>query len=268
MDIERRLSDLEAQVKLLEGYSVAAFWKALDAAYALALPHREFRCLVCDHRDRRDGFRLHTDRCQFGGGVLERYQCPGCDAIFGAQKYLDLDEEFVMKDYELLYSRYSESDNTANELRAFASLKPHGTGKYLNWGCGYWSKSVSVLRERGSDVWGFEPTAPTAADFILNRRADIPAGLDGIFSNNVIEHFRDPIAQFRDFRSLLKPGGKMAHATPCYEYRYAFTRFHTLFLLGRSPHVLAERTGFRAEEVERQGEYINFVFTAIDAPGR
>jgi hypothetical protein len=52
----------------------------------------------------------------------------------------------------------------------------------------------------------------------------------------------------------------MAHSSPCYEYAYPFTRFHTLFLLGRSAHVLAEATGFRLKNQTKDGEYINLVF--------
>jgi hypothetical protein len=61
----------------------------------------------------------------------------------------------------------------------------------------------------------------------------------------------------------LKPGAKMAHASPCYDDCFAFTRFHPVFLLGRSPHVLAERTGFTVVDSERDGEYINYVFQRV-----
>jgi hypothetical protein len=88
-------------------------------------------------------------------------------------------------------------------------------------------------------------------------------GLAGIFSNNVIEHFRNPVEQFRQFHSLLIEGGKMAHSSPCYEYAYPFTRFHTVFLLGRSPEVLAALSGFRIVDRIKDGEYINVVFEKV-----
>ena len=96
----------------------------------------------------------------------------------------------------------------------------------------------------------------------MTSRDQISARFDGIFSNNVIEHFRDPRRQFEEFRRILKPGARMAHSSPCYEYAYAFTRFHTLFLLGRSTNVLAARTGFRVSDRTKDGEYINLVFEA------
>ena len=52
----------------------------------------------------------------------------------------------------------------------------------------------------------------------------------------------------------------MAHASPCYRYAFAFTRFDTLFLTGASPGVLTERAGFRVVDREEEGEFINLVF--------
>ena len=259
-----RLSRLERQVALVENYSVEAFWTALDRAYEAILPHRELACIVCGRSGLRSSFGILVDRCMFGGGTLERYECPVCNAVFGPQKYLDLSEEFVSRDYAILYSRYSEADSTENEMRTFRSLEPKEGQIYLNWGCGAWSEAISQLRAEGFDVWGFETNAPTSSPYIVTGRDQILAKFDGIFSNNVIEHFRDPQRQFKEFHNILKPGGIMAHSSPCYKYAYAFTRFHTLFLLGRSADVLAERTGFRVTQRIENGEYINLVFAAVD----
>lgn len=263
MEISERLERLEAQLKLVETYSVQAFWQAIDRTYEALLPTMELRCIVCGHRDGRSGFKVHTSQCQFGGGRLERYQCPKCEAVFGPQKYLDLDENFVTADYDLLYSRYCESDSTANELKTFQSTSPKPGRLYLNWGCGAWCKTIPKLRAEGFDVWGYEPSAPKTDGVIVKERGVISVKFDAIFSNNVIEHFRDPVAQFEDFKTILANDGRMAHSSPCYEYAYPFTRFHTLFLIGKSPHVLAERTGFKAREATRDGEYINFVFERL-----
>lgn len=260
MDYETRLARLEAQMERLEVFSVQGFWASIDRAYETLLPKMQFRCIVCDHCDGRSGFKIFSSKCQFGGGHLERYQCPKCDAIFGPQKYLDLDEAFVNRDYDILYSRYSESDSTNNEIKTFRSLSPRRGGLYLNWGCGAWCRTIPEMRAEGYDVWGYEPSAPRTEGVIVKARGEISAKFDGIFSNNVIEHFRAPLEQFRDFHDILKPDGVMAHSSPCYDYAYPFTRFHTLFLLGRSPFILAERTGFVAYQAARDGEYINFVF--------
>ncbi|PQO39449.1 methyltransferase [Blastopirellula marina] len=229
--------------------------------YRLSLPGRMIRCIICDFTQEWGAWKKRLDTCQFGGGELERYECPKCECVFGAQKYLDLEEAFVDLDYRVLYSRYAEGDSTSNEIKTFRSLNPTSEGLYLDWGCGgLWSKTVSTLRSEGYDIWGFEPSAQTSGDFIVNDQSLISTQFNGIFSNNVIEHFREPIEQFRYFHSILKPDGVMAHSSPCYEWSYAFTRFHTLFLLGKSPHVLAERTGFKVQDQVQDGEYINYVF--------
>jgi hypothetical protein len=236
-------------------------WKTIDELYDQILPNSVLTCIVCEHSDRRDGFGIHHDECVFGGGHLERYECPDCGCIFGTKKYLDLPEAAVDADYRFLYSRYSESDSTENEIRTFHSLMPQKDGLFLDWGCGgAWSKTIANLRLEGWDVWGYEPSAPMSGDHVVNNRAEISARFNGLFSNNVIEHFRNPVEIFRDFHSLLVDGGLMAHSSPCYEKNYTFTRFHTLFLTGNSPHVLAKRTGFEVIDENRRGEYINFVF--------
>lgn len=261
-----RISKLEKQVELIESHFGPGLWRAIDAAYDLSLPHRTVKCIVCGHEGRTAEFNSAVDYCMFGGGRLERYVCPVCDCIFGPLKYLDLDEEFVGTDYRLLYSRYSEADSTPNEIRTFHSLKPSPSGLYLDWGCGgEWSQTVSSLRSAGFDVWGFEPSMEATSGYVVKSREEISQGFDAIFSNNVIEHFRDPISQFREFRRLLKPGGLMAHSSPCYDYRYPFTRFHTLFLLGQSAHVLAERTGFKVVDIIEDDDYINYVFAVVDS---
>jgi SAM-dependent methyltransferase len=263
--LRTRLDKLEAQVALTERYFTEAFWSALDAAYEHILAHRPLSCIVCGHTAGRKGFEVREDRCYFGGGRLERYVCPDCDCVFGPQKYLDLDEAFVGRDYQVLYSRYAEGDSTENELRAFRALKAEPGGRYLDWGAGGgWNRTLQTLAAEGWNIIAHEPNAGEGgAESGVQVWDRVSGDFDGIFSNNVIEHFRNPIAQFRRFHELLKPGTKMAHASPCYDYCFAFTRFHSVFLLGRSPHVLAKRTGFTVVDSERDGEYINYVFQRV-----
>jgi SAM-dependent methyltransferase len=262
-----RLAQIERRVGTLEKFSIEAFWTALDRAYEATLPHRKLACIVCGQTDLRSGFTVLIDHCIFGGGTLERYQCPACDAVFGPQKCLDLSEDFVSFDYSMLYSRYKEIDSTDSEVRTFRSLNPKCGGLYLNWGCGAWSNTIPQLRAEGYDVWGFDPNSPASGPYIATQRDQISATFDGIFSNNVIEHFRNPVAQFKEFHRILRPGGVMAHSSPCYEYAYACTRFHTLFLVGQSAEVLAGRTGFRVSDRRKDGEYINLVYSKLPIDG-
>jgi hypothetical protein len=89
--------------------------------------------------------------------------------------------------------------------------------------------------------------------FIVSRKEIITTGFAGIFSNNVIEHLLRPVDEFRYFHRILAPSGLMAHASPCYQYCYEFSRFD-------APHVLAERSGFRVIHYEEDGESRNCVF--------
>jgi hypothetical protein len=218
---------------------------------------------VCGHSDKRSGFEILTSQCIFDGGKLERYKCPTCDCVFGAQKFLDQPDSMVDLDYRLLYSRYKEGDTADVEIWAFNSLKPEKSKPYINWGCGAWNDTVSRLRSENWDVWGYEPSAGISSSQVVGSVDQLPSPIAGIFSNNVIEHFLDPVSQFKQFHAILPTGGRMAHSSPCYEYRYEFTRFHTVFLIGKSPEVLAERTGFRVVDRLTNGEQINVVFEKI-----
>ncbi|MGY4171655.1 class I SAM-dependent methyltransferase [Bradyrhizobium sp. USDA 4529] len=259
--LSERLHGLERQLKIVEDYVIKGFWTTLDKMYATSLPSRTLSCIICSHTAQHGAFEKVVDQCIFGGGTLERYKCQECDTIFGPMKYLDLPEDVVSLDYALLYSRYSEADLTEVEIHAFESLKPTKAGRYLNWGCGAWSKSVQELRAQGWDVTGYEPSAgAVAGEYVVTKREELSPPYDGIFSNNVIEHFRDPIGQFREFAALLSEDGAMAHSSPCYVYCYGYTRFHVYFPIGRSIEELASRTGFEVADRSNVGQYMNVGF--------
>jgi hypothetical protein len=256
----QRLSAMDAQLLLVEQHHTKAFWHALDKIYDHALTDKVLSCVICGHSGQRSDFEIRLTECWLAGRKLERYECPTCECIFGAQKFLDLDDALLGLEYRLLYSRIREQDYTKEEIRTFRSLNPQNGSAYVNWGCGAWNQTVALMREEGWNLWGYDPSAPLNAPFVVREKAQLPAGLAGIMSNNVIEHFLDPVAQFREFHDVLPPGGRMAHSTPCYDYRYAQTRFHVVFLVGKSPEILAERTGFKVVDRIRDGEYINYVF--------
>jgi SAM-dependent methyltransferase len=191
---------------------------------------------------------------------LERYQCPACDLVFGPLKMLDITPQMLAADYQLLYESYREANSTVSEVRAFHSLAPTKMGIYLNWGCGAWSETIEQLRGQEWDVWGYEPSVPPESAFVAGHTDQISATFDGIFSNNVIEHFRDPVGEFREMASHLRPGGLMTHATGCYRMNFADTRFHTAFYLGRSVEVLADEVGLEVVARDADGDYESVTF--------
>ncbi len=241
-------------------FAQRGFWHLMDRLDALEPLDRRVECPICARSAARDTFEVKMAECMFGGGRLERFVCSGCGCVFGPLKFLHLPSGLVDLDYRLLYSHYAEADLTDNEIRAFRSLEPQIGRSYLNWGCGQWSRSIEILRSEGFDVWGYEPNAPAGKPFVVSSRNAISPVFHGVYSNNVIEHMLAPVEEFSFLRSILRPGSRMAHATPCYRYAYENTRFHVVFLTGASPHVLAEKSGFRLAGREEDGEFINCVF--------
>lgn len=259
---EQALSEMNRE---LIRHQIAAKWNVVDAIGRAGSSTMHMRtCPLCQHRDNNGSFRKYTSNCIFGGGVLERYQCPACDVIFGADKMLDLSDGELSQEYEWHYKVYEEGDSTEAELRAFHSLEPKRDGIYVNYGAGGWSRTVKVLREDGWNVFAYEPhsSASTAGEWVISSEAEMAKHrFDRLFSNNVLEHLRHPVEDFQRMQEWLKPGARMAHATPCYEYLYEYTRFHLFFFLGRSRQLLAERAGLSIQSHEVDGHFMNCVFS-------
>ena len=209
------------------------------------------RCPLCECVGSRQSFVVRTSRDVFWGGRLVRYQCPQCDAIFGPERMLSLSEKELAIEYRDLYAIHKECDSSDKEISTFMHLEPRLGGKYLNFGAGCWSSSLSLLRQQGHDVVGFEPYANKGgSDYILTSADDLmKLQFDGIFSNNLIEHLQHPVETMRMLAGLLRDGhSKMAHASTCYQYDYEYSRFHLFFFVGRSVEALARRSGLRLQQ--------------------
>lgn len=258
--LRRDLAGLEQRLGHVSRFGVSAIWHAIDTIDAFTPPAR-LTCLACGIADETDAFALKEDQCIFGGGRLIRYGCPRCGCVFGPTKYLQLPEPIIDLDYTQLYAGYSEANSTEGEIRTFRALDPDKSGRYLNWGSGAWSAAIDQLRAEGYDVWGFEPNAAVDHPHVFRSREQVTGLFDGIFSHNVIEHLLDPAKQFTEFSALLEPSGRMAHASPCYEWCYAFPRFHVFFPLGSAPEALAARTGYKVTRQIDDGDFRVRVFS-------
>ena len=245
---------------LLLEYLTSSHWRLVALHYDRTLQGRAITCPLCAHTDARERYQRHDAVCQFHGGRLERYACPICDVVFGPMKMLVLTPDQLALEYRALYSYYQEVDSIDYETRAFRALEPRQGGVYLNWGCGAWASTIDALRAQGHVVWGYEPFASTESPYVVNQRGELSASFDGIFSNNLLEHLRDPVGELRAMTEHLQPGGRLSHATACFDLLYLDTRFHLFFFLGRSVELLAERAGLQIVGRERDGEYINVVF--------
>jgi SAM-dependent methyltransferase len=238
-------------------------WRIVDEIYRAQPSRPVLTCEICGHEGSAARFKEMHSHCMFGGGRLHRHQCPQCDTIFGPAKMLALSPEELSQEYEMHYRLYPEGDSTAAEIRAFHALQPTREGRYLNYGSGGWSRSVSQLRTEGWNVLAFEPhQAAAQGEHEITSQTQLDTmRFDGIFSNNVLEHFRHPVEALDRMAQLLEPGGRMSHATPCFKYLYEFTRFHLFFFPGRSLEALAKAAGLRVNEYTEDGDFMNAVLS-------
>lgn len=233
-------------------------WQVVDALDSLLFPCGTVaKCPICGYSAAKETFAVKTSECIFGGGRLERYVCPECGAIFGPLKMMALSDTQLAEEYKQSYSVYSESDCTMLEKMAFEALHPEKGKKYLNYGAGAWNRTTKDLRAEGYDVYDFEPYAPAESNPWVIRSIDElrKQKFDGIFSNDLIEHLRNPVEDLKAMKKLLKPGAGMVHCSGCYEYAFEYTRFHLFFLTGGSLERLCEETGLVGELSDRLFDY-------------
>ena len=260
------VDDVKAQLREIEQellrHQISAKWELMHRMERLQPPERRLICALCGHSGPSEIFAELDSTCIFEGGKISRHQCPECDVIFGSSLMLSLSKEELSNEYEWHYRVFSEGDSTEQELRAFYALNPERDKKYVNWGSGAWSHSVEVLRAGGWQVFGYEPHGSASGeDNAILRSLDELIALkpSGIYSNNVLEHLRHPIEELKTMSGLLPPGGMMSHATPFFEYRFEFTRFHLFFFLGRSRHFLADRAGLKMVDYVADGDFMNLL---------
>jgi len=253
-DINRTYIRQEEFASRIIRNSITCRWQIEDAlSRQFYHPDDELECPVCKRKALRKELEKKKSFCVFGGGVLERYRCPGCGGIYGPSKMLDLNQDQLGEEYRQSYSVYSETNCTKWEKEAFFAMQPVRGKKYLNYGGGAWNQTTQELRKEGFDVYTYEPFAPvTVYPWILTSKDQLSSlQFDGIFSNDLVEHLRDPIAEFKFMGSLLVPAGIMSHATSCYEYAFEYTRFHIFFFTGDSLAHLCKATGFDYQLSER-----------------
>lgn len=274
---EMALSALEARVAGLERgqadqplkdlirYAMKMHWRTIDQLEWMRGDAPPSTCPLCGHRAQGAVFTEVRSVCKFLGGELIRHTCPACGVIFGPQKMFALDAEGLDLEYRNLYRIYSEGDSADSLERAFGLLGMERGRAYLDFGSGGgWSSGLARLRSKGWDVIGFEPSAENPSEHVLTSWEALESRrFHGIVSHNVLEHLFDPIGVNARLRRLLEPGGRIIHVTPCFEYRYDFTRFHVFFFTGRSPEVLARGSGMVITDWVRDGEFMACIMEPI-----
>ncbi len=161
-------------------------------------------------------------------------QCRRCGLVYVNPRPTAEDLVSLYADY---HTREGENEASWNRLmsRIFdesadilcSSRNGSHLGRLLDVGCGY-GAFVAMMRERGWDAEGVDPS-PTAVTAAVGKRRPVHVGiLEGIQSANgsydavtlfyVLEHVPDPLGTLRKAFDLLTPGGtllvRVPHTTP------------------------------------------------------
>ena len=157
---------------------------------------------------------------------------------------LKLSNEELSKQYVDLYNNYSECDTTNIQAEIFNKCfsKP---GKYLlNIGSG---KTNLAKCLKNVDLYEYDTYIVKSHDKLINSLDEVIniGPFDGIFTHNVLEHYQNPIDELKLHCTLLKNNGMIVHSTVCYNYECVNTRFHLFFYLGESVKYLANKTGLK-----------------------
>lgn len=183
------------------------------------------------------------------GNDLLRYQCQNCGVIFGPLEILNESQESLKQRYQRLYdSGWREMDPTRVEIKIIEILNLKKGQTCLNWGGGSVSKTSQKVSDLGIVLDTYEPFDPYAKKAIT--KLDNIGMYDAIFSNNLMEHLQDPVAELMLMSNHLKDDGVMIHKTPCWEYVYEWTEYHLFFFVGKSPEIMAEKAGFTIERLQ------------------
>lgn len=128
--------------------------------------------------------------------------------------------------------------------RSIALLAPQLRGKFLDVGCGTQPYACYFNHLSEQHACDFDPQRGNVDFACPADKIPVPDGTyDSILCTEVLEHTPDPLAVWREFHRILRPGGNVLLSTPMYwpshEQPYDFTRF--------PPHglqYLAEKAGF------------------------
>lgn len=172
----------------------------------------------------------YTNPCPLCGGAAEKFcqvtgiiyfKCPVCRGVF-------LSKEFYLAEEEEK-KRYLEHNNDVNDpaYREFARPAadyitanfPPRTSEGLDFGAGTGPVVSRLLEEKGFSAAPYDP-------FFHPGRECLERKYDFIIASEVIEHFKNPHAEFKLLESLLKSPGALAVRTHLFEEGEVFENWY------------------------------------------
>jgi len=205
-------------------------------------------CPICkSEHDEIKLKKLESDDCIFPpieniSQHIIRYQCSVCDVIFGSEEMLSLDKNKLIKAYQDIYaSGYRENDATDFELSLLHLLQPNKSGIYINWGAGTSRTSIKA-KDEGYSLLSYDPGMPDTFGYVTREQLT-NVMVDGIISNNVLDHLQDPINELLFMKSLLKPACSMIHASDGFQYAVHYIKNHLFFFIGKSVQFISDAIG-------------------------
>jgi len=239
--------------KFLPYQALSAYYK-LDFAYNFikAEATDKATCPVCGcHESKVFHYSLDNYSCI---EKHDKYCCLDCGHLFATW----MNGKDIGSLYALIPQIEVLQENERKELQKemmLLGLKYYnGEGNILDFGCGANFNASKELRDEGYNAYSCDIMhgLPYGKHFFKYTEASsklYKGEFSVISSVDVLEHLNTPIQDFKDFNSMLVPGGVMVHFSPMIEHfplfgSHADTAFHTCFFSEKSLRILCEKTGF------------------------
>ena len=150
----------------------------------------------------------------------EYFKCNNCDAIcMNPLNYFTEIQEI---------KRYTEHNNDINDIRYQNFVNPivksvladfDTTNNGLDFGCGTGPVITKLLRDKNYTITTYDP-------FFENNLESLKTTYNFIVCCEVIEHFHQPLKEFKLLKSLLKPSGKLYCMTDVFNQSINFENWY------------------------------------------
>lgn len=173
------------------------------------------------------------------------YKCGTCAAILMHPDYYpSINNEKI---------RYLEHNNNVNDLGYQKFVNPivnavqedfNNTSTGLDFGCGTGPVISKLLRNKNYSITTYDP-------FFDNNLNALKTTYNFIVCCEVIEHFHNPLQEFKRLKTLLKPGGKLYCMTDLFSENIIFKNWyykedntHVIFYLKNTFKWIEKNIGF------------------------